>query len=67
MSLYRISEESVKNIIKNRFKASGLESGRHEILEEVDSHGYPLKVVFSVQKDQAIVITVYPLKKGLKK
>jgi len=69
MNLYNIPEETVCAVIESRLRNSGLEDGKHEILEEEvgPQYRYPLKVVFLVSQNRITVITVYPLKKGLKK
>ncbi len=35
--------------------------------EVVTKHGYPIKVVFSHEGKEIIIITAYPLKRGLRK
>jgi len=61
--LYKISEETVKNILEGK----NLSQGNHEIIEDIEDFKYPLKIVISVEKDTITVITNYPLKKGRKK
>ena len=41
--------------------------GDHVIVKDVTGIKYPLKIVISVEKDTATVVTNYPLKKGKKK
>jgi len=58
--LYKISESVVKQILAS----SKLSDGKHEIIENVSGHKYPIKIVVDVEKDIITVITNYPLKKG---
>jgi len=60
--LYKIPEETVKNILEGK----NLSQGNHEIIENVEGFKYPLKIVISAEKDIITVITNYPLKKGRK-
>ena len=68
MNLYDISEDVVSGIVNRRIMASELRIGKYEVVEKIDDKPvYPIKVVFSLEKHQIIVITAYPLKRGLKK
>ena len=58
--LYGIPESMVLDIISGE----NLTQGEHEIIRSVAGFKYPLKIVVSVEKDTATVITNYPLKKG---
>jgi hypothetical protein len=60
--LYEIPESTVLDIIGGE----NLTQGEHEIIKRVAGFKYPLKIVVSVEKDTATVITNYPLKKGTK-
>ena len=60
--LYGISEALVSEILTKM----NLQPGENEIIKNI-GHKYPLKIVVSVEKDIATVITNYPLKKGRKK
>lgn len=69
MKLYNISERDVSSIIELwNTEQVGFE-GKHEIIsnEMVGKQGYPIKVVFSFEGEQIVVITAYPLKKEMKK
>ncbi len=44
-----------------------LRQGDHVIVKGIAGIKYPLKIVVSVGKDTATVVTSYPLKKGKKK
>ncbi len=46
---------------------TNLRQGEQEIIRDVVGFQYPLKIVVSIEKDAATVITNYPLKKGRKK
>ena len=61
--LFNISESTVIDILANM----NLRQGEHEIIKDVVGFQYPLKIVVSIEKDAATVITNYPLKKGRKK
>ena len=69
MNLYSISEATILAIIKNQTGVLDLKEGRHEVVakEIVTKHGYPIKVVFSLEEKEIIIITAYPLKRGLRK
>jgi hypothetical protein len=58
--LYGIPESMVLDIIGGE----NLTQGEHEIIRRVADFKYPLKIIVSVEKDTATVITNYPLKKG---
>jgi len=59
--LYNISESIVEEIMLKL----DLENGKHEIITEVLGFKYPLKLVVDVNDNKIIVITNYPLKKGV--
>ena len=61
-ALYGIQETAVAKIIEDK----RLGSGRHEIVEDVATLKYPLKIVVSIENDIITVISTYPLKKGRK-
>lgn len=67
MKLYGISEDDVFSVIRHVSPDLAFAEGTHEITGEnvFSQSGYPIKVVFLCQEDRLIVITVYPLKKGL--
>ncbi len=58
--LYEIPESTIKKILAN----SELSDGEHELIRDVTGFKYPIKIVISVEKAIATVITNYPLKKG---
>jgi len=69
MKLYNISERDVSSIIElGNTEQEGFD-GKHEIIssEMAGKHSYPIKVVFSFEGEQIVVITAYPLKKEMKK
>ncbi len=69
MNLYNISEESVSAIIDQRLQDPGSGDGKYEVVENAfsEDHDYPIKVIFSKEKELVIVITAYPLKRGVEK
>jgi hypothetical protein len=61
--LYEIPESIIIDIITSL----NLDAGDHEIIKDVAGFKYPLKIVASIEKGTATIITNYPLKKGRKK
>ena len=61
--LYGISESIITSILT----MGNLDQGEQEIVKDIEGFDYPLKIVVSVEKDLATIITAYPLKKGRKK
>jgi len=68
MKLYNLSEQDVFSIIEHRNPKLLFPEGKHEIIGEtiLTKQGYPIKVIFSSERGKIIVITAYPLKKGLR-
>ena len=66
MRLYRISEEIVNLVLKKSVEINHI-GDKKEAIATIKNFKYPLKVVFREFEDKIIIITVYPLKKGLKK
>jgi hypothetical protein len=60
--LYNISESTIIDIVGN----ANLIAGEQIIIKDA-GFKFPLKIVISVDKLTATVITTYPLKKGRKK
>ena len=58
--LYGIAESTVTAILASM----DLHQGEHEIITNVEEIAYPMKIVVSVERDTATVLTNYPLKKG---
>lgn len=60
--------EYILSVIEHHNPRLDFSKGKHEIIGETVSsqYGYPLKVVFSSEKAKLVVITAYPLKRGLK-
>ncbi len=67
MQLYGIDEVDVRAVISKSAQVQPFSRGNGEIVDEelAQKYKYPLKIVFSVQADAIIVVTVYPLRKGL--
>lgn len=65
MQLYKIDENEVRQTIQSAIMNNRLTSGKHEWVNHdlKDKYGYPLKVIFLMENDKAIVLTAYPLKK----
>jgi hypothetical protein len=61
--LYKIPESIISTIL------TGMElpQGEHEIIQNMVEFRYPLKIVVSVARETATVITAYPVKKGRNK
>ncbi len=66
--LYDLPEADVSSVIQHQNPQLEFPEGKHEIISETkfSKHGYPIKVVFSCESGKIIVITAYPLKRGLK-
>ena len=62
MKLYSISEEIVINLINHE---NIKEEGKYEIIKRVETLSLPIKIVFIYEEDKVVVITAYPLKRGL--
>jgi len=60
--LYKIPLSLIKNIIAGE----NLRNGKQDIIKDVAGFNYSLKIIVSVKKDLATVITNYPIKKGFK-
>ncbi|MFP4532735.1 MAG: DUF4258 domain-containing protein [Desulfobacterales bacterium] len=68
MNLYDLQEADVLSIIQYQNPQIDFPEGKHEIISETkfSKHGYPIKAVFPCESDNIVIITVYPLKRGLK-
>ena len=68
MKLYDIDENDIINAINDYFLKNKLLYGRHDILNESLSakYTYPVKIIFSVENEKIIVISVFPFKRGYK-
>jgi hypothetical protein len=66
MTLYEISELTVRGIIERQKKDGRISVGKNEVIDyqTVSRHGYPIKVVFSCEENHITVITAYPRKEG---
>ena len=62
--LYNIPRSTIAEII---LKKQELSQGIHEIIENVEGFGYPLKIVITVEDNTITVVINYPLKKGRKR
>ncbi len=62
MRLYDIPESAITNILRT----GSFSGGKQEMLNNVPSFNFPIKVVFDVQINSIVVITAYPLKRGRK-
>lgn len=70
MALYDLSEASIaKEIQKHIESPDKVGTGRIELVsKDLESvHGYPIKIVFSFEDQSIIVITAYPLRKGVQR
>ena len=68
MKLYDIDENDIINAINDYFFKNKLLYGMHDILNESLSakYIYPVKIIFSVENEKIIVISVFPFKRGYK-
>jgi hypothetical protein len=68
MRLYAISESTVEAIIERHISSAGILYGKNEFVDHQTKSrvGFPIKVVYSLEKNHAVVITAYPLKRGKK-
>ena len=68
MNLNDLQEADVLSIIQYQKPQRDFAEGKHEIISETkfSKHGHPIKVVFSCECDKIVIITAYPLKRGLK-
>jgi len=64
MSLFNISDSEIEKVIK---KSSPLELGadKFEAIASLKKIKYPVKVVYRIAKGKYIIITTYPMKRGL--
>lgn len=62
LKLYNITESIIFEILKDL----NLSDGEHELIRNISGFVYPIKIVVSVEDNDIIVITSYPLKKGRK-
>jgi hypothetical protein len=69
MQLYHIHEDDVKETINAALNGRELTSSRLEIIDQKPSkkYSYPLRIVISIQPDEVLVITTYPLKRGIQR
>lgn len=68
MRLYNIAEEEVQTILRGKKRDEWISDDRNEVIDHgvLSQHGYPIKVVFTLEGDAITVITAYPLKRGKK-
>ena len=68
MKLYSISQDDILSVIEEKNPELEFSQGKHEIIGKnvCSQDGYPIKVVFSCERDKIVIITAYPLKKGRK-
>jgi len=69
MKLYNLSEEEISSVIEDQYPGLGLSDGKYEVIgtKMLTRYGHPIKVIFSCKNGQLIVITAYPLKRGVQK
>lgn len=61
IKLYNIPEEKVIQIITEVQQGRG----KQAVVKEIFGYAYPVKVIFEVGDDRTLVITCYPLKRGV--
>jgi len=66
MQLYNISEEDIWQLIEKALQNEGKKQGKIEIVDGSihSKEGYPIKVVYTLERELITVITAYPLKRG---
>lgn len=64
--LYKISDAEIKTVIKQGKKIQDSE-GKLEFVQNVNKRKLPLKVVCKMVDNDYLIITCYPLKKGIRK
>ncbi len=62
MKLYDIPEKVVQEIVEKEFDQ---EKDKQVIIKQVKRFKYPLKIILKKENDTFLIITVYPLKRGL--
>lgn len=66
MKLYNISQDIVKFVLKQPTDTKRV-SERIEVIATLPNFDYPIKVVYKEYQNYLLIITVYPLKKEIKK
>ncbi len=66
MKLYNISQDIVKFVLKQPTDTKRV-SERIEVIATLPNFYYPIKVVYKEYQNYLLIITVYPLKKEIKK
>ncbi len=61
IKLYNIPEEKIKQIITEAQPGRG----KQVVIKEIVGYSYPVKIIFEVFDKKIIVITCYPLKRGV--
>lgn len=61
IKLYNIPEEKIIQIIS----AAQPCRGKQMIVKKIIGYSYPVKIIFELSDNQLIVITCYPLKRGV--
>ncbi len=61
IKLYNIPEEKIFQIIT----AAQPHRGKQTIVKKIIGYSYPVKIIFELSDNQLIVITCYPLKRGV--
>ena len=64
MKLYDIQEKIITDALSD---IQMKEAGRREIIKSISGFQFPMKIVFEIKEDEVMIVTAYPLKKGLKK
>lgn len=64
MKLYKITENEIQTIINSGNKKTSFEN-KIEFMNKLPQKELPVKVVCKMKENDYIVITCYPLKKGI--
>lgn len=68
MQLYNISNEDVSSIIEQNSLGFAVQQEKNEIISDniFSESGYPIKIVFTREREKIVIITAYPLKRRAK-
>ena len=62
MKLYSIPEQVVREIVEKKYDQN---KDNQVIIQQIKELKYPLKVIAKTEKDTILIITAYPIKRGI--
>ena len=67
LKLYKITKKDIEDVIRYG-KIRAMERNKHIVMKEIKGkfENMPLKVIYTVENEDEIIITVYPLRKNYK-